>query len=135
MTPDEVLDATTHVVVIDYPSTDVPETLVRGGFLVISHDGPTDDDYNVWIIENEVVTHRPLDHVPSGADLVYTYRPLDELQGIAELAQRWGAKAIWVQPDTGHDSARGRSIAEQHGLTYVDDPDIRAAVRARSGQG
>ena len=135
MTPNEVLDATKFVIAIDYPGTEVPETLVRGGFIVITHDGPGPLDYKVWSIDGDTVTSKQLDHTPTMADLVYTYRPLDELPGIVEQARRWGAKAIWVQPDVGHDSERGRTITETSGLAYVDDPDIREAVRARAAQG
>jgi predicted CoA-binding protein len=133
--PSEVLDTSKYVLVIDYPDRDVPETLVRGGFEVIAHEGPTDADYYVYGLEGDTLTRRRLDHVPSMADLIYTYRPLEELDGIAAFAQKLGAKAIWVQPDTGHDSARGRGIVEPKGLAYVDSPDIRDAVRARSRQG
>jgi len=134
VTPDEVLDASRYILVIDYPDRDVPETLVRGGFEVIAHEGPTDEDYYVYGVDGDTVTRKQLDHAPTTADLVYTYRPLDELEGIAESAARAGAKAVWVHPDTGHDSARGRTIVEGVGLAYVDAPDIRDAVRGREAR-
>jgi predicted CoA-binding protein len=134
VTPDQVLDSSRYVLVIDYPDRDVPDALVRAGFEVIAHEGPTDLDYNVYGLDGDTVTRRQLDHVPSMADLVYTYRPLDELQGIAASAHKLGAKAVWVQPDTGHDSARGRAIVETLGMAYVDAPDIREAVRAREAR-
>jgi predicted CoA-binding protein len=134
VTPDEVLDATTYIIAIDYPSADVPETIVRAGFMLITHEGPGPLDYYVWTIKADAVTKQQLDHSPAGADLVYTYRPLAELEGIVEEAKRWGARTIWLQRSEPDESGIARSIVETAGLTLIDAPDIRDAVRSRQAR-
>ena len=44
--------------------------------------------------------------MPERADLVYVYRPLTELPEIVALAQRLGAKAIWIQSGLAPDGTK-----------------------------
>lgn len=133
------------VVLVDWPSRDVPDTLARHGYAVVSHDGPGPEDYNAYEAEGDEVRVRRVGRLPQHADLVYTHRPLDELPQIIETAKSIGAGALWIQ--SGRDqsgakdprgvwmpreeSARAREIVEAAGLGYVEAPYIADAVRTR----
>ncbi len=125
-----VLKSTKSVLLIDWPSREVPDTLARAGYRVISQDGPGVEDYNSYELDDGEVVIRNLGSEPYQADLVYTHRPFDELPAILELAQRIGATAIWSEagPDTpGADQAR--RVVESARLTYIDAPRITDAIR------
>jgi predicted CoA-binding protein len=140
---DSVLRGTTTVVVVDWPSRDVPGALASAGLRVFVKSGPGPADYTVWETRDGQVVSQPYGRVPGSADLVYAYRPLSELPGIARLAQSLGAKALWRQSglaDGGGkavdgcwlppgESQRGREIAEAAGLAYIDDVYIADAAR------
>ena len=131
------------VVVVDWPSRDVPDALVRGGFTVVVHGGPGPEDYAAYELERGEVVVRPAGPSPERADLVYTHRPVDELPGIVAMALTLGANIIWIQSGldargakdpTGcwmpePDSRRAREIVESAGLVYLDAPYIGDAVR------
>ena len=95
MTEARELLAHTSVVLIDWPSRDVPDVLARAGLTVISNDGP--DEYNVYEREGAEVRVRSVEGLPKRADLVYAHRPLDELPGIVDAAKTLGATAVWLQ--------------------------------------
>ena len=142
--PAKLLDGARTVLLIDWPSRDVPDTLARGGFTVVSSDGP--DEYNAYEIEGERVRVRAVGEPPMRADLVYTHRPIDELPEIIDAAKAAGAKAVWIQSgldETGAKDPRGcwlpdaestkaREIVEGAGLTYIESPYIADAVRGRA---
>ncbi len=131
------------VLLIDWPSRDVPDTLARRGFTVVSTDGP--EEYNAYEVEGDEVRVRQVGRLPERADLVYTHRPIDELPEIVDTAKSVGAKAVWIQSgrdNTGakdphgcwlprEESARARRVVERAGLDYVETPYIGDAVRAR----
>ncbi len=134
---------TKTVLLIDWPSRDVPDTLARGGFTVVSNDGP--DEYNAYEVEGGEVRVRDVGQLPERADLVYTHRPIDELPEIVDTAKSVGAKAVWIQSglDKGGakdprgvwfptaQSDKARKIVEGAGITYIDAPYIADAVRGR----
>lgn len=138
-----LLRATKTVLLVDWPSRDVPDTLARGGFTVVSNDGP--DEYNAYEVVGDEVRVRDVGRLPQRADLVYTHRPIDELPEIVDTARSVGAKAVWIQ--SGRDengakdphgcwmpeqeSARARTIVERAGLSYIEAPYIAEALRAR----
>jgi predicted CoA-binding protein len=138
-----LLRATKIVLLVDWPSRDVPDTLARGGFTVVSNDGP--DEYNAYEVVGDEVRFRDVGQLPQRADLVYTHRPIDELPEIVETARGIGAKTVWVQSgrsETGakdprgcwmpeQESAKARKIVEDAGLSYIESPYIAEAVRAR----
>ena len=109
---EDLLRSVRSVLLVDWPSPDVPDTLRAAGYEVYVKNGPGPDDFD---------PARP-DHV----DLVYSHRPLVELPGIVAAAAQLGAKAVWLQ--TGSDEAR--EIVESAGLRYVDEPYIADAVRS-----
>ena len=138
------LAQTKTVLLIDWPSRDVPDTLARGGFTVVSSDGP--DEYNAYEVEGGEVRVRDVGQLPKRADLVYTHRPIDELPEIVDTAKAVGAKAVWIQSGldkSGAKDPRGywfpqaesdkaRKIVEGAGLTYIEASYIADAVRGRS---
>jgi predicted CoA-binding protein len=140
-----VLADTRSVLVIDWPSRDVPASLAFAGFTVVVKGGPGPADYNTWQLDGGEPVSRPLGHEPSGVDLVYCHRPLRELPGIIALAGRLGARALWWQTGLAGDGIRdpsgcwvppgesdqARDLAAAAGLAYVDDVYIADAVRSR----
>jgi len=142
-----VLAETRSVLVIDWPSRDVPASLVFGGFRVFVKGGPGPADYAAWELDSGEPVSRPLGREPGRVDLVYCHRPFGELPGIVALAGRLGARAFWWQTgltsDGGKDpsgcwapteeSRQARELAAVAGLAYIDDVYIADAVRARGG--
>jgi predicted CoA-binding protein len=130
------------ILLVDWPSRDVPDTLARSGFTVVSNDGP--DEYNAYVIDGDEVRVRDIGKLPARADLVYSHRPIDELAEIVETAKSVGAKTVWVQSgrdDSGakdprgcwmprEESGRARAIVEAAGLGYVEAPYIADVARA-----
>ncbi len=131
------------ILVIDWPSKDVPEALARAGFQVIVKGGPGPSDFAAYEVENGQVVRRGAGCTPTHADLVYSYRPLDELPGIIDTAKSLGAGVLWTQSGfsteglkdaTGcwapeEERLRARALARSAGLTYIDEPFIADAVR------
>lgn len=135
MTAHDVLRAATTILLVDWPSREVPNTLARAGFDVVVHGGPAPDDYSRYVVEDGEVVVRQADGPPKHADLVYSYRPLAELPRIVEQAQQLAAGAVWVQlaPD---EADAARSIVEAAGLRFVGDPhllDVRSLGEASPG--
>lgn len=141
----QLLAATKTILLVDWPSRDVPDSLARHGFTVISDDGPRAADYNAYEVDGDEVRVRPLASPPQKVDLVYTHRPIDELPETVDTAKSMGARAVWLQSgrdSTGaadprgcwlpaDESARARQIVEGAGLIYVDATYIADAVRTR----
>lgn len=137
----KLLSGAKTVLLIDWPSREVPDTLARHGFTVVSNDGPK--EYNAYELDGGEVRMRSVGEFPSRADLVYTHRPIDELQEIVDTAKSVGAKAVWIQSgrdSTGakdphgcwlppEESRRAREIVERAGLSYIESPYIADAVR------
>jgi DNA-binding transcriptional LysR family regulator len=143
----ELFSSTRDVLVIDYPSTDVPEALVRAGFDVVVSGGPNPEDHTHWELDGDAVVQRPYGHPPDHADLVWSFRPINELAGISAYAKQIGARAVWlhsgynergeVEPEgvwlTGEDTEQAIDIVEGAGLAYVESPYIVDAVRELRG--
>jgi predicted CoA-binding protein len=146
---EKVLQSVHTVLVVDWPSRDVPDTLARSGFQVTVHGGPGPEDYSVYEFDGGEVVVRHVGVAPGHVDLVYLHRPMAELPGIIAMAQALHAKAIWLQSGltsagtkdhTGcwvlqEDSRIARELAEAAGMAYLDKPYIADAVRLMSGRG
>ena len=140
-----VLAETRSVLVIDWPSRDVPASLAFAGYTVFVKGGPGPADYTVWELESGEPVSRPLGRALDRVDLVYCHRPFGELPGIIALAGRLGARALWWQTGLADDGSKdpsgywvppgesdqARELAGAAGLAYVDDVYIADAVRAR----
>src|SRR5215472_18428058 len=92
-----ILAGCRSVLVIDWPSRDVPATLAAAGFAVTVKSGPGPTDYTVWEVTDGEVVARHLGRAPEHADLVYCHRPFSELPAIIAMAQGLGARAVWRQ--------------------------------------
>ena len=144
--PTELLRQSHTILLIDWPSRDVPDALVLAGHSVVSHDGPDEDDYNIYEPGEDGVRVRGLGRAPARADLVYAHRPITELDGIVAQAASLGARAVWLQSgqdESGNRDPRGtwldqeeadlaRSIVEAAGLEYLDSPYIGDATATSS---
>lgn len=143
----EILREARTVVLHDWPSQDVPDTLTRAGYTVVVFGGPEPDDvFSSELREGGVVVTRT-GRAPEQGDLVYVFRPVEELPDIVADAKRIGATTIWCQSalsaegvkdphgcwTSEADSRMARRIVEAAGLTYVADTYIADAVRALDG--
>jgi predicted CoA-binding protein len=145
--PHLVLTQASVVALVDWPSADVPRTLVRAGFGVYSLNRlrktaaayawypardqvPAGEDVTVFEPSEEgdgyLVCHPAVS--PEMVDILNVYRPADELPGLARLAVGLGAKALWLQP--GSTSPEARDLAVAGGLAFIEDVDIAEAVRS-----
>jgi predicted CoA-binding protein len=140
----KILHETSTVVVVDWPSREVPEALLKAGLNVIVKGGPGPGDFTTWRLANGQITTQNLGRPPEHADLVYFHRPVSEMPSIIRLAQDVGAQALWRQsgltPDgaksprgcwvAAEESRQGRDLATAAGLGYVDNVYIPDALRA-----
>jgi predicted CoA-binding protein len=75
-----------------------------------------------------------LDQVPEPIDIVDVFRRPEHTSGVARDAVAVGARALWLQMGIASDEAR--AIAEEAGLTYVEDRCLKvdhARLLGRSG--
>jgi predicted CoA-binding protein len=76
--------------------------------------------------EEEVLGERAydtVDEIPEQVDVVDVFLPAEKTPEIAEDAVRAGAKVLWLQE--GIENEEARRIAEEGGLTYVEDRCMR----------
>jgi drug/metabolite transporter (DMT)-like permease len=139
----ELLRDVQTVLLIDWPSPDVPDTLVAGGFQVFVKGGPGPRHFSSRMAgpAGEMVVSPVAP--PTRVDLVYCHRPLDELPGIVGMARELGATALWYQSGmaedgardpkaswlSGEDRVRVRDLVKNTGLACIDDVYIADAVR------
>jgi predicted CoA-binding protein len=135
------------VLVIDWPTKDVPEMLTLAGFHVVVRGGPGPEDYSAYELNNgEVVTYH-VGRPPQRADLIYSHRPFRELPEIIATAKRLHAKTVWSQSGlsaAGVNDPKGcwvpeeelrlaRNLVQSAGLIYVTEPyigDVAREIRA-----
>jgi predicted CoA-binding protein len=141
--PKEILKSTQTVLVVDWPSKEVPELLARAGVHVVVRGGPGPTDYSVYELKDGKVVARHAGRPPERADLVYSYRPLSELPQIITAALDLHARSIWTQSGlsaAGINDPRGCWVPEEElrsaealvreaGLNYISRPYIGDVVR------
>ncbi|CAN5579136.1 hypothetical protein BH23CHL7_BH23CHL7_22970 [soil metagenome] len=120
----DLLRSCRSVLLIDWPSLEVPEELARTGLEVTSEEGP--QLFSAYQAAGEEVHSRRVPGPPMSVDLVYAHRPVDELPEIMERAVALGARAVWVQAG----SPAAMQLVASAGLLYVDQPYIAEAARA-----
>jgi predicted CoA-binding protein len=142
----EILKTVQTVLVIDWPSKEVPERLALAGFHVVVRGGPGPQDYSVYEVENGEVVRRPLGHALERADLIYAYRPLNELPGIVATAKSLGATIIWTQSGLSAPGVKdlqgcwvadaelqcARDLVQSVGLHYVTESYIVDVIPTHS---
>ena len=140
---ERLIAAAGSVVVVDWPSRDLPEALARAGIVVFVKGGPEPQAYSVWEVRDGQVVARPAGAPPERADLVYAHRPLAELPGLVALARSLGATAVWIQSGRAADGTRdprgcwlaadqaraAHEIVESAGLVCVHDTYLADAIR------
>jgi hypothetical protein len=139
----DLLRTARSVLVIDWPSRDVPELLARAGFEVTVRGGPGPDDFSVYEVTGEDVTVRRAGKAPAKVDFIYCHRPLAELAGIVAVARTLGARAVWRQSGLAAEGVKdpagcwlpasesnaARVTVEAAGLDYIEAPYIVSALR------
>ena len=70
-----MLKAVETVLVIDWPSREVPESLARAGLRVVVRGGPGPQDFSAYELPGGEVVVRRTGGAPGRADLIYAYRP------------------------------------------------------------
>lgn len=117
-------DRPRSVLLVDYPSPDVPAAFVRRGLLVFVKGGPGPTDLIAWEAAGDEVDRRHIGRPDAAVDVVYAYRPVDELPGILALAMTFDVKTLWLAtPVDGADRDRARKLVEAEGLRFTtDDP-------------
>jgi hypothetical protein len=143
--PQSILNGARSILLVDWPTRDVPNSLALAGMDVAVHGGPGPEDWFSYDVVDGEVVERRVGVPPERADVVYTYRPLDELPGIVEQAVAVGARTVWVHSGATADGERypvgcwlsddnaasARATVEAAGLVYVDQPYIADVARQR----
>ena len=144
--PVRLLESAEAVLLVDWPNPGVPRALVESGRAVFGYSptgyskaeivdapSPEANPASVFPPENSTqrgfLIFRKLPGRPPHVDIVAIYRPENELPGIlADHVLPLKAKAVWLlRPTT---SAQERAMVELHGILFIENCDIVAAVRA-----
>jgi predicted CoA-binding protein len=139
----ETLKIVDTVLVIDWPSKEVPEMLALAGFHVVVRGGPGPEDYSAYELINGEVVARHVGRPPERADLIYSYRPVSELPEAITTAKDVHARTIWTQSGlsaAGVSDPKGcwvpeeelrlaRDLVQSAGLRYVTEPYIGDVAR------
>ncbi|HEV2426251.1 MAG TPA: CoA-binding protein [Terriglobia bacterium] len=145
----ETLRSAGTVLVIDWPTRDIPESLALAGFRVVVWGGPGPEDYSAYELKDGTVITSRIGHPPRSADLIYAYRPFSELPEIIATAKRLGASTIWTQSGLSPDGRRdtrgcwvqedelraARELVQSAGLNHVSEPylgDVARKLKASS---
>ncbi len=144
--PAQILETAKTVLLVDWPDQNVPRTLLNAGFTVfgfsprryslaevVAEYPHNVDQKDVFAPKNEndrdYLVFRRLDARPESVDIVNVYRPEEELAEIIENnVLPLNAKTLWLQPPV--TSAKAKSIAEEHGLVFVEGNDIAEIARS-----
>jgi hypothetical protein len=139
----EAFDGVRTVLVIDWPSKEVPEALALAGFQVVVRGGPGPQDYSAYQVDQAGTVVRRPTHQPDQAELIYSHRPMTELPSIVSIGKALHAKVIWTQsgisaPGTKDprgcwvleaDDQRDAELVRSAGMSYFSQPYIADAVR------
>jgi hypothetical protein len=111
------------VLVIDWPSREVPERLALAGLSVVVRSGPGPEDFSAYEVSDGVVQVRRTGRPPAQTDLVYVFRPLSELPQIIDTARSLRARAVWTQ-----SGLAGPGLKDPKGC-WLPDEELQAARR------
>jgi predicted CoA-binding protein len=145
--PEQIFENANSILLVDWPDSGVPRTLVHAGFKVFcfSPNGYTEaaivavppkdlDQGHIFPPasqeEKGYLILRPMNHPPASVDIVTIYRPTEEHEGIIKnQVLPLGAKLVWLQPPIESDEIQ--QFAKQWGLTVILGKDIREIARLR----
>ena len=122
----ELLEGVTTIAVVGAStnpakaSNQVPKILIDAGYTVIPVH-PTADE----ILGRSV--YPTLADIPVPVDIVDVFRPAAEAPVLAEQAAAIGAGTFWLQ--LGITSPGAKQVAEQAGLTYLEDICVGVTTR------
>ncbi|TMI79931.1 MAG: hypothetical protein E6H10_14615 [Bacteroidetes bacterium] len=141
--PGDVLRKAKIVLLIDWPTPDLPRTLLEAGFMVFCYspngytraeivvEYPHDvNQKNIFPPKNKegFLVFRPLASSPPDIDIVNVYRPEQEhAKIVTSLLPAVGAKCIWLQPPV--TSINTRDLAAKHKLIFIEGHDIAEIAR------
>lgn len=143
VTAEKFLKDIDRILVIDWPSREVPELLAFAGFQVLVRGGPGPEDYSAYEASDGKVTSRRTGRAPDRAGLIFAFRPLAELPQIIATARSLHAKAIWTQSGITEGGAKdpkgcwlppadlqaAKAMVESAGLIYISEPYIGDVAR------
>lgn len=146
---ESILSSAHDIVLHNWPSRDVPDTLVKAGFAVTVYGGPEPEDISVSELHNGEVVSRRTGVPPTQADIMYVFpwpgfELEQDLPGVVTNAQQLGATALWYQSGreidgsanaesywlSDADAGRVSEIAKAGGLTPVHADYIARVARA-----
>ena len=146
--PLRILAGARQVLVHNWPSTDVPESLARAGLEVSVIGGPAPDDISVTEVVDGEISSRRTGVLPEHVDVLYLlpwpgFTIERDLPGAVATAAGRGATTFWYQSALGPDGSwddRGtwvseelseliRGIAREAGLRTVLDAYIADVAR------
>ena len=122
----ELLEGVTTIAVVGAStnpakaSNAVPKFLIEAGYTVIPVHPAADEILGQ-------TAYPTLADIPVPVDIVDAFRPAAEAPGLADQAVAIGAGTLWLQ--LGITSAEAGRIAEQAGVTYLEDICIGATTR------
>jgi hypothetical protein len=143
--PRHILESLHSALLVDWPHTGVPRTLLDAGFRVFGYspggfstaelaaEAPGGDDLRSVIPPKDegeagFLVFRKLAVPPASVDLVCVYRPENELEGIiAKHVLPLGAKVLWLEPPI--ISVKAQTIGAERGFILVEGLHIAEAIR------
>lgn len=145
MEAEDILEKAASILLIDWPSPEVPDTLLRAGYTVYVKGGPEPNAYSVRELRDGQPVARQIGRAPERVDVVYCHRPLEEVPAIVATARELGAHAIWHQSGRTRDGAADpkacwlsrdelayvRGVAASAGLRVVTEDYIADVARRR----
>ncbi len=125
-----ILENTKAILLVDWPSPEVPRSLLKAGFIVF---GYSPDRYSaIELDDNENLVFRKLDDQPDSVDIVNVFRPEEEHAGIINSrVLPLKAKVLWLHPPV--KSASTAALAAEYGLVFVEGIDIAEVARIIDG--
>src|ERR1700753_970506 len=114
---EDILKNIKTILLVDWPNTDVPKSLLNAGFIVFSY---SPDEYTVISqTDGGKLVFSKLDEQPTSVDLVNVYRPEAEHAAIIDKhVLALNAKVLWLHPPV--VSANTAVIAAEHGIVFVE---------------
>jgi predicted CoA-binding protein len=122
-----LLSETNTILLVDWQNKNIPITLAKAGFNVISYSPLQYCDVAIGSVNGiDELIFKPLTQMPQ-VDVVYVYRPEGEHAAIIqEHVLPLGAKVFWLHPPL--TSAATGQLAASEGLTYIEGVDITSVI-------
>ena len=124
--PGQVLKIARSILLIDWPDTHVPFTLIRAGFKVYSYSPDKYAEATIVVeYEKEQLAFNEINGAPGDVDIVNIFRPEGEHEDIFKKhILPLHAKTVWVQPPaisvTARDLAAAYNLEFFEGVAIVD---------------